>query len=350
MGSDLHSHLPAVGPMELSYNENPYLPLPAVLEAINRSAAEINRYPDILASELVAALAAKYHVAEDQISTGNGSIAVLQHILLAFVNPGEEVVYPWRSFEAFPMCVAVAHGVSVPVPILPDGRLDLIGLAAAITEKTKVVIVCSPNNPTGAVVTQKEFINFMNQVPETVLVILDEAYSEFIRDPEAVDGIALLSHYPNLVSLRTMSKAYGLAGLRIGFVVGSAELIAGIRVASTPFGVDTLAEAAAVAALNPAAERVASARVAAIVAERSRVIEGLQRQGWTVGEAQGNFVWLPLGRGSTAFAAAARDEGMLVKAFDDDGVNGGVRVTIAEGAANNQFLSFANRYRQNFLN
>ena len=336
--------MPVAGPVKLSSNENPYLPLPAVLEAINLAAHEVNRYPDMMAAELLAALAAKYGVAEDQITVGNGSVAVLAHLLAAVVNPGDEVVFPWRSFEAYPICVAVAHGVSVPVSISGDGRHDFAALAAAITPRTKVVIVCSPNNPTGPAIHRNEFIAFMDKLPRSVMVILDEAYVEFVRDPDAVEGIPLLAKYPNLVTLRTMSKAYGLAGLRIGFAIGSPSLIAGVRAVSTPFGVNHLAQAAAVAALNPAAERVASARVAAIVAERTRVVDGLRRQGWDVPDAQGNFVWLPLGQGAKAFAEAAKAEGMLVRPFDDEGINGGVRVTISEGAANNNFLTFAAKH------
>jgi len=341
--SQRHSHLPKSGPIKLSSNENPYLPLPAVLTAVAQAAQEVNRYPDRMAADLVGALASKYGVEESQIAVGNGSVAVLSHILAAVLNPGDEVVYGWRSFEAYPSCVAVAHGVSVQVPITPEGRFDLPAMRRAITDKTKVVIVCSPNNPTGPAVSAVEFINFMNNLPERILVILHEDYTEFVRDPAAVDGMKLIEHYPNLVVIRTMSKAHGLAGLRVGFAIGDSALIAGVRAVSTPFGVNSLAQAAAVAALQPAAERVASARVATLIAERTRVVDGLRRQGWQVPDAQGNFVWLPLGHDAKKFADAALAEGMQVRHFDDDGINGGVRVTISEGAANNNFLTFAGR-------
>ena len=343
-GGFIHSVMPESGPVKLSSNENPYLPLPTVLQAIEQASHEINRYPDLNAALLLAELAAKYGVSEDQIVCGNGSVAVLAHLLAAVVSPGDEVIYPWRSFEAYPICVSVAHGVSVKVPITDHGAHDLAAIAAAITPRTKVVIVCSPNNPTGTAINRDEFVAFMDNLRPGIMVILDEAYAEFVRDPNAVDGIPLLSKYPNLVTLRTMSKAYGLAGLRIGFAIGDPTLIAGVRAVATPFGVNALAQAAAVAALQPAAERVASARVAAIVAERTRVVDGLRRQGWQVPDAQGNFVWLPLGHEAKAFAEAAKTEGMLVRPFDDDGVNGGVRITISEGAANNNFLAFAARH------
>lgn len=343
-GSQLHSQMPAEGPVKLSSNENPYLPMPAVVEAITAAAQEINRYPDMHAADLVAALAAKFGVTESQIVTGNGSVAVFAHLLGAVINPGDEVIYPWRSFEAYPICIAVAGGIGVPVQITDDGEHDFPGMLKAITPKTKVIVVCSPNNPTGNTVTTEQFTNFMKEVPPRVLVILDEAYVEFIRNREAVNGVPLLEKYPNLVCLRTMSKAYGLAGLRVGFAIGQPELIAGVRSVSTPFGVNSLAQAAAAAALKPPAERVVTARVTAIVAERTRVVEGLKRQGWQVPDAQGNFVWLPLGRGAKAFAEAAKAEGLLVRPFDDDGINGGVRVTISEGAANNKFLNFTAHY------
>ena len=287
---------PAVGERlwKLSSNENPYGPLPSVVDAITRAATTTNRYPDMYAAELVEALAAFVGVDADQVVVGNGSVAVLAHVLAAVVDAGDEVVFPWRSFEAYPIAVAVAGGRSVMVPLADDGRLDLPAMAAAVTDRTRVVLVCTPNNPTGPVVHRDELDALLAAVPSSVLVVVDEAYLEFVRDPQAPDGVDLLRRYPNVVLLRTLSKAYGLAGLRVGYAVGRPRLVAGIRAVSTPFGVSHVAQQAALASLEPTAQAELFERVEAIVAERTRVGEALREQGWGLPESHANFVWFPL--------------------------------------------------------
>jgi histidinol-phosphate aminotransferase len=213
---------PGAAAFKLSSNENPYPPLPSVVAAIADAAADVNRYPDMYATELVEALADRLGVTAAEVVVGNGSVAVLAHVLQTVVEPGDEVVYPWRSFEAYPIAVAVAGGTSVQVPLLTGegrGRLDLRAMAAAVTERTRVVLVCTPNNPTGPVVHRDEVDAFLAAVPSDVLVVLDEAYLEFVRDPQAPDGLAVYAKHPNVVLLRTFSKAYGLAGLRVGYAV-----------------------------------------------------------------------------------------------------------------------------------
>lgn len=326
--------------VKLSSNENPYRPLLAVLEAITTAADEINRYPDMSATELTAVLAARAGVRPEQVAIGNGSVALLAHILAAVVESGAEVIYPWRSFEAYPIAVAIAGAKGVPVPLNAAAGNDLPDMLAAITDQTQLIFVCSPNNPTGTTVTENDFTEFMRAVPPHILVVLDEAYAEFVRDPKAVDGLKLISEYPNLLTLRTLSKAHGLAGLRIGYAIGNPDVIAGVRATATPFGVNMLAQAAAIASLTDGADQVLQHRVGAIVAERARVLGELRQQGWRVPEAQGNFVWLPLGAATQRLAQAAKDEGILVRPFGDEGV----RVTIADGAANNQFLWLANQW------
>ena len=214
---------------KLSSNENPYPPLPSVVAAIADGAVDVNRYPDMYATELTEAVAAHLGVQPDQVVAGCGSVAVLGHVLSAFCDAGDEVVHPWRSFEAYPIMVTLAGAAGVPVPVGADGRLDLPAMAAAVTDRTRVVLVCTPNNPTGPAVHAGELEDFLAAVPSDVLVVLDEAYVEFVRDPDAPDGLAVLAAHPNVVLLRTFSKAYGLAGLRVGFAVADARLAAGIR-------------------------------------------------------------------------------------------------------------------------
>ncbi|MDD9207767.1 histidinol-phosphate transaminase [Georgenia sp. 10Sc9-8] len=323
---------------KLSSNENPHPPLPGVLAAMADAAQEVNRYPDMYATDLVEALGERFGVGADRVVTGNGSVAVLAHMLSALCAPGDEVVYAWRSFEAYPIAVQVAGARSVRVPVDATGRHDLPAMAAAITDRTRAVILCSPNNPTGPALRREEVLTFLDAVPRSVLVVLDEAYVEFVQDPEVVDGVDLLREHKNVVVLRTFSKAYGLAGLRVGFALGRRRLIRGFRATSTPFGVNALAQAAAVASLR--AEDELLSRVAAVVAERDRVTQALAEQGWSLPDAQGNFVWLPIGRRARAFADEARSRGVLVRAFDGEGV----RVSVGEADANAIVLELAREW------
>ena len=317
---------------KLSSNENPYPPLPGVLEAAEAAAAQMNRYPDMGNNALYDALADRLGVPREQLAAGTGSVAVLYHLLQAFCEPGDEVVYAWRSFEAYPIAVLGDRRVSVQVPVSADGRHDLDAMAAAVTELTKVVIVCTPNNPTGPSVTDSELRDFVAKVPENVLVVVDEAYREFVRSDDPIDGLALQAAHANVAVMRTFAKAYGLAGFRVGYLVGHAEVAAAVRACALPFGVSTIAQAAAVASL--AAEAELFERVQSIVTERDRVVAGLAEQGWELPDPQGNFVWLPLGDRTQEFVAAAEEAGITVRPFTGEGV----RVSIGEPAANDVFL------------
>jgi histidinol-phosphate aminotransferase len=320
---------------KLSSNENPYPPLPGVLEAVARAAAQMNRYPDMGCVALYAALAAKLDVAPDQLAAGTGSVAVLYQLLQAYCDPGDEVVYAWRSFEAYPIAVSVCGAVSVPVPLTADARHDLDAIAAAVTDRTKVVLLCTPNNPTGPALTHTEIGAFLDEVPGHVLVVVDEAYREFVRIDDPVDTLALIRDRSNVVAMRTFAKAYGLAGLRVGYLVGPVEVATAVRACSLPFGVSSIAQAAALASLDAEAELLA--RVDALVEERDRVIAALAEQGWDLPDAQGNFVWLGLGDRTADFAAAAEEAGIMVRPF----VGEGVRVSIGEVEANDRFLHLA---------
>ncbi|WP_402463140.1 histidinol-phosphate transaminase [Isoptericola aurantiacus] len=326
---------------KLSSNENPFPPAAAVVSAITEAAREVNRYPDMYATELVTALAEHNGVAADQVVVGNGSVAVLQHVLEAVVEPGDEVVFPWRSFEAYPIVVAVAGGAAVTVPVRDDGRLDLPAMAAAVTPRTRAVLVCTPNNPTGPVVRSGELETFLADVPKDVLVVIDEAYLEFVRDPEVPDALDVLRRYPNAVVVRTLSKASGLAGLRVGYAVAAPRLAAGIRSTSTPFGVNHLAQRAAVATLQPAVQAELLEHVDALVAERTRVVDALREQGWQVPDTHANFVWLATGDRTAELAAQAAAAGVLVRPFGAEGM----RVSIGEVAANDAFLGLAADWR-----
>ncbi|HEY0118781.1 MAG TPA: histidinol-phosphate transaminase [Cellulomonas sp.] len=317
---------------KLSSNENPFPPLPSVMAAIADAGVDVNRYPDMYATELVAALAAHLGVRAEEVVAGGGSVAVLGHVLAAVCEPGDEVVVSWRSFEAYPIYVTVAGATGVRVPVAPDGRLDLPAMAAAVTDRTRVVLVCTPNNPTGPAVRADELAVLLEAVPANVLVVLDEAYLEFVRDPAAADGLAVFAAHPNVVLLRTFSKAYGLAGLRVGYAVARPRLAAAIRAVSTPFGVSNVAQLAAAASLRAQAEM--AERVAAVVAERTRMLDGLRSQGWVVPDTQANFVWLGVGEHAAALADRCTRAGVLVRPFAGDGV----RVSVGEPEATDLLL------------
>ncbi|WP_066584375.1 histidinol-phosphate transaminase [Cellulomonas timonensis] len=320
---------------KLSSNENPFPPLGSVVAAIADGAMDVNRYPDMYATELTEAIAAHLGVNPAGVVTGNGSVAVLSHVLAAVCDAGDEVVFPWRSFEAYPIAVGIAGARAVQVPLTADGRLDLPAMAAAVTDRTRVILLCTPNNPTGPAVRADELAELLDAVPRDVLVVLDEAYVEFVRDPLAADGLAVFAARPNVVLLRTFSKAYGLAGLRVGFAVARPRLAAGIRAVSTPFGVSHLAQLAAVASLRAADELMV--RVEAVVDERSRMLAGLRAQGWEVPDSEANFVWLPLGDRALAFAGESARSGVLVRPFAGDGV----RVSVGEAEATDLLLEVA---------
>jgi histidinol-phosphate aminotransferase len=324
---------------KLSSNENPYPPLPGILAAAVEAAAQMNRYPDMGCTALYAALSAKLGVETDRLAAGTGSVAVLYHLLQAYCDPGDQVVYAWRSFEAYPIAVAVPGAVSVQVPLTGDARHDLDAMAAAVTDRTKVVIACTPNNPTGPALTHTELAAFVEKVPASVLVVVDEAYREFVRLDDPVDALALQREHANVVVMRTFAKAYGLAGFRVGYVVAHPDVASAVRACALPFGVSSIAQAAAVAALDAEAELLE--RVETLVGERSRVVAALKELGRDVPDAQGNFVWLALGDRTADFAAAAEQAGIMVRPFAGEGV----RVSIGEPAANDVFLDVVAQLR-----
>jgi histidinol-phosphate aminotransferase len=323
---------PSAGGHKLSSNESPYGPLPSVTEVIAAAGLGVNRYPDNGAAELTEALAGRFGVPAEHVAVGCGSVGVLKQLMEAAGGPGAEVLYAWRSFEAYPPLADLAAATSVRVP-LTDETHDLAAMADAITPRTRMILVCNPNNPTGTVVGARQLTEFLDQVPGDCLVVLDEAYREYIRDATVPDGIELYRDRPNVAVLRTFSKAYGLAGLRVGFLIGHPQVAAAVRKTMLTFSVSSIAQAAAVASL--AAEDELLARVETVVKERQRVREALLSDGWTVPPTEANFVWLRLGEQTTAFADACDRAGVSVRPFAGEGA----RVSIGTPEANDAFLA-----------
>ena len=309
--------------VKLASNENPFSPLPSVLAAIDRSAAAtLNRYADHRAADLRAALADRLGLGVDQVGIGCGSVGLLQQILLAYADPGDEVLYGWRSFEAYPIYTTIAAATQVAVPNRFEA-LDMRAITAAVTERTRVVFVTSPNNPTGTVVHHDDLATLLDAAPPGCLVVLDEAYYEYVTGRHAPDALSLLADHPNLAVLRTFSKAYGLAALRVGYVLGHPDVVGAIDQVLVPFAVNGIGQAAALASLE--ADDELAVRVADVVTERERMAAELRRRiGLSVPDPQANFVWLPAGEQAAPLTIALERAGLVTRPFPGEGV----RITI----------------------
>ena len=329
---------------KLSSNENPLGPVPEVARVLAEFATA-HRYPDPLSTALRHKLSARLGVDADDIVTGAGSLGALNQILKTFAGVNadgvqDEVIYAWRSFEAYPILVGIMGARSVQVPNLPDGSHDLDAMAAAITDRTRLILVCTPNNPTGPAVTESQIRAFLEKVPAHIPVVIDEAYFEFCAAstvPEGeeapLNGMDIYRDYENVIILRTFSKAQGLAGLRVGYSISHPQITQHLRVAATPFAVTALAEAAAIASIKH--EDAVMERVSHLVSERERVTTRLWELGYDFPSTYANFVWLSLGECTGEFVQLMAEHALSVRAFGTEGV----RVSIGEVEANDRFLS-----------
>ncbi|MDQ7807509.1 histidinol-phosphate transaminase [Amycolatopsis sp. A133] len=329
---------PARPAVQLAGNELPWPPLPEAAAAAAAAVAGSHRYPAMRPGELITRLARLTGLPAGQVAVGPGSGALLQHLMEVVFGGSGSVVFGWPSFEAYPVLATVAGARPVPVPLTAGHGHDLDAMAAAVGDDTRMVLLCNPNNPTGSVLHREALLEFLRRLPPHVLVVLDEAYREFVSDPDSPDGIDLvreLGDGGSLVSLRTFSKAHGLAGLRVGYCAGPPAVIAALDRAQLPFTITASAEAAALASL--AGRDQVAARCRDVRVERGRVRETLRAHGFAVPESHGNFLWLPLAGRAGAFAAHCLAHGVLVRPFPGEGV----RTTIGSRADNNVFLTAA---------
>jgi histidinol-phosphate aminotransferase len=324
------------GAIKLASNETVFGPLPSVRAAIERATDVVNRYPDNGCVQLKTALAEHLgsDFAPEHVAVGCGSVSLCQQLVQITASAGDEVIFGWRSFELYPPQVQVSGATAIRVP-LTDHTFDLYAMLAAVTECTRLIFVCNPNNPTSTVVDPDALTRFIQAVPSHILIAIDEAYVEYIRDGMAPNSLDLVQTHSNVVVLRTFSKAYGLAGLRIGYAVGHPDLITALDKVYVPFTVSSLAQAAAIASL--AADDELLARTDALVAERARVGAALRDAGFALPPTQANFVWLPLGVRTLDFVKQAADARIVVRPYGTDGV----RVTIGAPDENDVLLRFA---------
>ena len=341
--ADLPAYTPGrtvPGAIKIASNETVHGPLPSVRAAIEKATDNINRYPDNGYTELREHLAKHLDngaFSPEHISVGCGSVSLCQQLIQITATVGDEVLYGWRSFEIYPLQVRTAGATPVQVP-LSDHTFDLDAMLAAITDRTRLIFVCNPNNPTSTVVDPDKLARFVEAVPSDILIALDEAYVEYIRDGMLPDSFGLVRVHSNVVVLRTFSKAYGLAGLRIGYAVGDPDIITALGKVYVPFTATSVSQAAAIASLEAADELLA--RTDAVVAERARVTKALCTAGYTVPPSQANFVWLPLQGRAQEYTRAAADSRIIVRPYGEDGV----RVTVAAPHENDAFLEFARRW------
>ncbi len=323
-------------PRRLGSNENPFPPLHGVLAAVIQAAERVNRYPDPRHTVLLEALSDHLDLPSSHVVVGPGSVDLLHRLIRLVSGPGDEVVTAWRSYDGHLAAIAAAGANPVQVPLTEEGGPDLPAMAAVCTERTKAILVCSPHNPTGTVAHAAELETFLDAVGPGTLIVVDEAYRDFVCGA-APDGLAMFANRSALCLVRTFSKGYGLAGLRVGYVVARPPLAQRLRDACIPYSVSQMAQDAAVESLRQ--ESAMRIRVQAVVDERERMWSALTGQGWAVPPSQANFLWIPLGGLTDRFSEYCRAAGVGVKVFPGEGA----RVTVADRSSNELVLGVAER-------
>ena len=323
---------------QLASNESPLPPHPKVIEAIQAAAGAMNRYPDPDATLLRRRIAERHETEPARIAVGNGSCEILLAAAEALCEPGAEILYAWPSFSVYPHLAAQTGAREVRVPLAEDDVHDLEAMAAEATAATQLVIVYNPNNPTGTHLPAAEVAAFCERIPGHVTIVLDEAYVEFQVDDDPDAAVDLLADFPNLVVLRTFSKCYGLAGLRVGYAIGSARFRAAIDAVRQPFSVNALAQAAGAEALLHSDD--VARRVESTIVERVRVEEALNEMGLATAETQANFSWIHLGDAEEAeIVAGLAERAIAVRPGAPLGDPGHIRVTYGAPAEDDRFLA-----------
>jgi len=327
----------AEGIAQLASNESPFSPHPAVVEAIRRAAAAMNRYPDPSAALLRGRLAERFDCHPGSIALANGSCEILLAAALALCEPGAEIVYAWPSFSMYPYLAPLSGAREIRVPLAGFDH-DLEAMLTEVTAATQLVLVCNPNNPTSTHLPAERIGDLVERVPDHVTVILDEAYVEFQLDDDPDTTLDLWRRHPNLVVLRTFSKVYGLAGLRCGYALCSPRFRSAVDAVRQPFSVNAIAQAAGAEAIlhqDDVAERVERT-----IVERVFVDEGLREMGLEPAESQANFAWVPLGadRDEAEVVGKLGHAGVVVRAGTPLGGPGHIRVTYGTRAENERFL------------
>lgn len=329
-GQVLQTPPAAVDPLALSLNENPFPPLPAVRSALISSIDAANRYPEFLPEQLRMLVARHIGVRDEQVVLGAGATGVVMQVLHTLTRPGDRIVLSCPTFDGYPILAQIAHLTSVTIPLDRRGHQDLSAMAEAAT-RTRLVVLCRPHNPTGTVEPIADIERFLRRLPEDTVVLLDEAYIEFVTAAHRIDAADLVCRFPNVIVLRTFSKAYGLAGLRIGYGFSSPELARALWAMQLPFGMN-ITSAAAVAASYDAEDQLRQ-RVQHITTERAYLCRRLRAMGVYSTDSHANFVYLPP-RGRPWREVFAK-HGLQARYYAD----GGVRITVGAPASTRAVLA-----------
>ncbi len=300
--------------VKLASNESPYPPFPAALEAIDKAKGSLNRYPDSNCYELKKALAELYGVEEDMIFVGNGSDEVMKLLAQLVLGPEREAIIPQPSFIFYPIATRLAQGEPVTVPLNSQLKIDLPKLLESVNENTRIIFLANPNNPTSTIVTGAELREFLEALPEEILVILDEAYAEFVMDDSYQSGLEFLRKHENVVVLRTFSKIYALAGLRIGYGIMSPRLVEALNKIREPFNVNSMAQRAALSSLKSQDEVERRRRENA--ENREYLTKELERRGFKVAPSQANFLFVDFGLDGRKLFQKLLKRGVVVRTGD----------------------------------
>ncbi len=318
--------------IKLASNENPWPPIPPVAAAIRDAVAGVNRYADNNAQAVCEAIAGWQNVSVDRVTTGCGSSGLLQQLFMTYVSAKDEVLFPWPSFELYPVFTTVFDATTVTTELV-DHTIDLDAVVDAVTPATSFIILASPNNPTGTSIPMPDVNAFMERIPEDVIVVIDEAYREF-NDPAFGDPVTdVQPHYDNVVVTRTFSKAFGLAGLRSGYCIAHPEVIREINKVRLPFTVNNLSQAAMVAAIEHEEEALVNVR--SLLDERTRCVVALRAAGVELPDPHANFVFIPTGAATSELAVDLETQGIVTRPFPDNGL----RITIGSPDQNDRWLN-----------
>ncbi len=320
-----------VDAIKLASNENPWSPSPGVAKAITDAVAGVNRYADNGATDVRTAIGEWLDIDPSNITVGCGSSGILQQVFMTYVDPGDGVIFPYPSFEIYPIFSTLFDAVDVRTPLV-DHAFDLDAVAAAVTEKTKLIFLATPNNPTGTSIAMADVEQLLDRIPSDVVVVIDEAYREF-NDPSFGDPVSLLHNHRNVIITRTFSKAFGLAGMRAGYAVTDPEIVTELDKVRLAFSVNNLAQVAMLAAIE--FEDEAMENVDILLAERQRCVDALIAEGVELPPTHANFVFIPTGDSTSKIALAMEKQGIVTRPFS--GV--GLRVTVGSPEQNDRWLA-----------
>lgn len=326
---------------KLASNENPLGPPESAVEAMRLAAGKVSLYPDADAYELRYALSQFHGVNMNQIILGDGSNELLKLLSLAFLEPGDEIIMPKPSFGEYARTAMVCGAVPKAIPLTEDYTVDLPAMVAAIGSKTKMIYICNPNNPTGTTIDKRLLKQLMHRM-EDIIVVMDEAYFEFVDDESSPDGVAFFKEFPNVIALRTFSKAYGLAGLRVGYGICNEYIAAAINRVREPFNVNTLAQVAALAALNDTEYLAKSVEYNKV--EREFLYTELKKRGFQVVPSQSNFMLVDVVRNSVDVFQGLLKRGIIVRSADIFGYDTKIRLSVGLRKENEAFLKALEEY------